>query len=42
MIYDQKLAMISYGRETHAVVIESSEIVETQKALFEVLWESSK
>jgi len=42
MIYDNKLAMISYGTEIHAVVIESSEIVQTQKALFELLWQISK
>lgn len=38
MIYENKLAMISYKGDIHAVVIESSSIVDTQKALFEIIW----
>jgi len=38
MIFDNKLAMISYEGNLHAVVIESSSIVDTQRALFELLW----
>ncbi len=38
MIFNNKLAMISYGGDIHAVVIESSSIVDTQKALFEIIW----
>jgi len=42
VIFDNKLAMISYANEIHAVVIESSSIVEAQKTLFELIWEISK
>lgn len=42
IIYANKVAMISYGSSLHAVVIESKEIVETQKQIFEVLWGISK
>lgn len=38
LIYENKLAIISYSNEIHAVVIESSSIIETQKALFEIIW----
>lgn len=38
IIYENKLAMISYEGDIHAVVIESSSIVDTQKALFEIIW----
>lgn len=38
IIYENKLAMISYTNNLHAVVIESSSIVETQKILFEIIW----
>lgn len=38
MIYANKLALISYGENVHAVVIESSGIVDTHKALFEIIW----
>lgn len=42
LIYENKLAMISYVGDLHAVVIESSSIVDTQKALFEIIWESAQ
>lgn len=42
VIFDNKLAMISYSGELHAIVIESSSIIETQKMLFETIWEISK
>lgn len=38
MLFDNKLAMISYDEEMHAVVIESSSIVNTMKTIFELLW----
>ena len=38
IIFENKLAMISYVGEMHAVLIESSAIIETQKALFEIIW----
>lgn len=42
MIFENKLAMISYGTQVHAVVIESTAIVKMQKMMFEMLWEASK
>lgn len=42
MIYDDKMVLISYGQDVHAVVIESRELVRTQRALFEIIWASSK
>lgn len=42
ILYNDRLVMISYTNDFHAVMIESSAIVETQKALFEILWNSSK
>ena len=42
IIYGQKLAMISYKSDIHAVVIESSSIVETQKMMFEIIWQASE
>lgn len=41
IMFDEKLAMISYGPELHGVVIESSSIVETQRTLFEIIWGKS-
>ncbi len=41
MMFDNKLVMISYSDDIHAIVVESSAIVETQKALFEILWRTS-
>jgi len=38
IIFSNKLAMISYGEDIHAVVVESSSIVDTQKTLFEIIW----
>lgn len=42
IIYGNKVAMVSYAKELHGVVIESKEIIQTQKQVFEVLWELSK
>jgi len=42
MIFANKLAMISYEDSLHAVVVESSSIVDTQKALFEMIWKQAK
>jgi len=42
VIFDNKLAMISYSGELHGVVIESSSIVETQKAMFEIIWQMAR
>lgn len=42
IIYGNKVAMISYAKELHGVVIESIEIADTQRQVFEVLWNLSK
>lgn len=42
MIFNNKLALISYDEDIHAVVIESSSIVDTQKILFEIIWNQAK
>ncbi len=42
MIFANKLAMISYEGDLHAVVVESSSIVDTQKALFEMIWNQAE
>ncbi|MFA7253711.1 MAG: helix-turn-helix domain-containing protein [Patescibacteria group bacterium] len=42
ILFDNKLAMISFGKKIHAVLIEDSAIVETQKAMFDVIWNASK
>ena len=41
MIYGNKLVLVSYGKSTHAVSIESSSIVETHRKLFDITWGSS-
>lgn len=38
ILYADKLALISYEPEVHAVVIEGSSIVDTHRQLFELLW----
>lgn len=42
LIFGNKLALISYQPNIHAVVIEGSSLVETQKQLFELLWQLGK
>lgn len=42
IIYDNKVVFISYVPDFHAVVIEGSEIVSTQKKLFDIIWQSGK
>lgn len=39
IIFGNKVAMISYRKNLHAVVIESEEITKTQKEFFNVLWQ---
>jgi len=41
MLFDNKLVLISYGETPHAVVIEDSSIVQTQKILFDIIWNAS-
>jgi sugar-specific transcriptional regulator TrmB len=42
MIFENKLALVSYGINMHAVVIESSSIVDTMKVLFKLIWNQAK
>lgn len=42
VLYDNKLALISYGEQLHAVVIEDSAIVSTHRMMFEILWNTTK
>ncbi|MCR4277969.1 MAG: hypothetical protein NUV80_06880 [Candidatus Berkelbacteria bacterium] len=42
IIYENRVIFISYLPNIHAVVIEGSGIVSTQKTLFEQLWKNSK
>lgn len=39
-IYNNKVALISYGKELIGTIIESKEIYNTQKAIFELLWQN--
>lgn len=38
LIYENKLVLMSYEKDIHAVMIEGSSIVDTHKQLFELLW----
>lgn len=40
MIFGNKVAIITYKDEPMAVVIESSDVVETYKSMFEMVWNS--
>lgn len=40
IIYGNKVAIFSYKDEPMAVVIESSDVVETYKSMFEIVWNS--
>ncbi len=41
ILYQNKLALISYGTEMHGIIIEGSGIVDAHKALFEMLWQTT-
>lgn len=41
-IYKNKMAIASYGREMFGMLIESEEIVRTQKAIFELAWRGAE
>ncbi len=41
LIYDNKTAIMSTRRENFGLIIESREFMQTQKALFDVLWQVS-
>lgn len=40
-MFDNKLALVSYGETCHAVMIEDSNIVETQRILFDIIWKNT-
>jgi sugar-specific transcriptional regulator TrmB len=42
VIFNDKLALISYGRDIHAITIESQAIVSAQLAMFNLLWKAAK
>lgn len=42
MIFDDKVAIISYADTVHGLIIESKAIADTQRLLFEQLWKMSK
>jgi sugar-specific transcriptional regulator TrmB len=42
ILYDQKLALISYDKEIHTVVIESPGIVNSFRSLFNYMWHSTQ
>ncbi len=37
-IWGNKIAMVSHGKDMHGIVIESSEIAQSMKTVFEVMW----
>lgn len=41
LIYENKLALMSYEGDIHAVVIEGSSIVDTHRQLFEFIWKAT-
>ncbi|MEI8060990.1 MAG: helix-turn-helix domain-containing protein [Candidatus Berkelbacteria bacterium] len=42
IIFDDKVALISFAKKVHAVLIESSSIVETQRYMFDLIWQMAK
>lgn len=40
-LFENKLVLVSYGESSHAVVIEDSSIVETQRMLFDIIWNNT-
>lgn len=38
-VYDNKVAIVSYGRNLVGMIIENSEIADTQRAIFKMAWE---
>lgn len=41
-VYDNKVSLMSTKRENFGLIIESREFMQTQKALFDVLWQTSR
>jgi len=42
LIFENKVALVSYAGDLHAVIIESQGIVETQATMFEFMWNAAK
>ena len=42
MLWNNKFVMISYGADLYAVSIESAEIAQTMRVIYEILWEKAK
>ncbi|KKU45024.1 MAG: hypothetical protein UX62_C0043G0003 [Microgenomates group bacterium GW2011_GWA2_46_7] len=41
-IYQNKVAIMSFGDEKIGIIIESQQIADTQRAIFNLLWKSLK
>lgn len=37
-IYDNKIAMVSFGKDIYGIIIESRPLTDTQRAIFEMAW----
>lgn len=42
MVWNNKFVMISYGADLYAVSIESAEIAQTMRVIYEILWKMAK
>lgn len=42
MLWNNKFVMISYGTDLYAVSIESAEIAQTMRVIYEILWEKAR
>ncbi len=42
MLWSNKLVMVSYGADTYAVSVESAEIAQTMRVIYEILWKKAK
>lgn len=42
MVWNNKFVMISYGADLYAVSVESAEIAQTMRVIYEILWENAK
>jgi HTH-type transcriptional regulator, sugar sensing transcriptional regulator len=42
MIYQNKISIISFGQEKFSVILESQQIADSQRAIFDLLWKNLK
>ncbi len=42
MVWNNKFVMISYGADLYAVSVESAEIAQTMRVIYEILWKQAK